>query len=197
MDEFSTIDEFVLDGGSNLWLLIVGRGDRMPPADASDAEFEEVWTSPGMPRIEPSRDGDAERTPSGAGLVRSSDAAVLSPDSPGNRLLPIIDAVSDRSSWFLLNAADPNPRSCVCLNQVGSFDPRDCEIWLLDMLLSFVGAGSAAARGEFETFLSEATMDNGRLLEPVDPRDEGRCCHERVPARERAIATLGEGVEII
>lgn len=40
--------------------------------------------------------------------------------------------------------------------------------------------------------VSEATMDNGRLLEPVDPRDEGRCCHESVAAREGAIAALRE-----
>ena len=122
---------------------------------------------------------------------------MLSLDIPGNGLLPIVDTVSDRSSWFLLKAADPKPRSCVCLNQVGSFDPRDCEIWLLDILSSFVGVGSAAARGAFEALFSEATMDNGRLLEPVDPRDEGRCCHESVPAREGAIAALGEGVEIV
>ncbi len=60
-----------------------------------------------------------------------------------------------------------------------------------------MGAGSAAARGAFEALFSEATMDNGRLLEPVDPRDEGRCCHESVPAREGAIAALGEGAEIV
>lgn len=186
----------MFDGGSNLWLLIVGRGDRIPPADVSDAGPEFLWVSPDMPWNEPSLDDDAERTLSGAGLVRSSGSAVLSLDIPGNRLLPIVDAVSDRSSWFLLNAADPNPRSCVCLNQVGSFDPRDCEIWLLDILESVVGAESVAARGEFEALLSEGTIDNGRLLDPVDPREEGRCCHESVPAREGAIAALGEGVDI-
>lgn len=143
-----------------------------------------------MARIETSVDGDAERTLSGAGLMRASGSAVLSLDIPGNRLLPIIDAVSDRSSWFLLNAADPNARSCVCLNQVGSFDPRDCEIWLLDTPLSLVGTGSTAARGDLEALFSEATK------EPIDPRDEGRCCHESVPAREGAIAALGEGAEI-
>lgn len=65
------------------------------------------------------------------------------------------------------------------------------------MLSSFVGARSAAARGDFETLFSEATTDNGRPLEPVDPRDEGRCCHESVPTREGAIAALGEGAEIV
>ena len=149
-----------------------------------------------MPRDEPSLDGDAERTLLGAGLVRFSGSAVLSLDIPGKRMLPIVDAVSDRSSWFFLNAADPNPRSCVCLNQAGSFNPRDCEIWLLDILPSFMGAESVAALGEFETLFSEVTADNGRLLDPVDPREEGRCCHESVPAREGAIAALEEGVDI-
>ena len=129
--------------------------------------------------------------------MRSTGSAVLSLDIPGNCLLLVVDDGSDKLSWVLLNAADPNPRSCVCLNQVGSFDPRDCEIWLMDIVSSFVGVGSATARGAFEALFSEATMDNGRLLGPIDPRDEGRCCHESVPAREGAIAALGEGVEVI
>lgn len=65
------------------------------------------------------------------------------------------------------------------------------------MLSSFPEAESAAAREVREVLESEATMDNGRLLEPVDSRDEGRCCHESVAAREGAIAALGEGVETI
>ena len=168
----------------------------MPAVDASNADCEYVWLSPEMPRIEPSLDGDAARALSGARPVRSSGSAVLSPDIPGNGLLPTIEAVSDRSSWFLLNAADPNPRSCVCLNHVGSFEPRVCEIWLLGTPSSFVGARSAAVDRDVEAGFSEAATDNGRLLGPVDPRDEGRCCHESVPAREGAIAALGEGVEI-
>lgn len=124
VDELSPADELVLDGRSNLWLLIVGRADRIPPAAASDAELEYLWA---VPRIEPSFDDDVERALLGPGVVRSSGSAVLSLDIPGKRW-PIIDAVSVESSWFLLNAADPNPRSCVCLNQVGSFDKRDCAI---------------------------------------------------------------------
>ena len=169
----------------------------MLPTDASDTELENLWTCPGMPLVEPSPGGDVERPLLGTELARFSSSTVLSLDIPGNRLVPITDAVSGESSLFLLNAADPNPRSCVCLNQVGSFDPKDCEIWFLDILSSFVGVLSMVARGDFEAFSSEAIMDNGRLLEPVDPRDEGRCCHERVPAREGAIAALGDGVEII
>ena len=169
----------------------------MPPAEANDAELEYLWPGRDSPRIEPSLGGDVERSKSEAELARFSRSAVYSLDIPGNGLLPTNGAVSDESSWFLLNAADPNPRSCVCLNQAGSFDPKDCEIWLLDMLPSIAGVRSTVTRGDIEALFSEANMDNGRLLEPVDPRDEGRCCHERVPAREGAIAVLGEGVEII
>ena len=197
IDEFSPIDELVLDGGSNLWLLIVGKGDPMPPPGANDAELEYLWSNRDSPRIEPSLGGDVARPKSEAELARFSRSVVCSLDIPGNGLLPINGAVFDESSWFLLNAADPTPRSCVCLNQAGSFDPKDCEIWLLDMLPSAAGVRSAATRGEVEALFSEANMDNGRLLGPVDPRDEGRCCHERVPAREGGIAVLGEGVEII
>ena len=169
----------------------------MPPAEANDAELEYLWPSRDSPRTEPSLGGDVERPKSEAELARFSRSAVLSLDIPGNGLLPTNGAVSDESSWFLLNAADPSPRSCVCLNQAGSFDPKDCEIWLLDMLPSIADVRSTATRGDIEALFSEANMDNGRLLEPADPRDEGRCCHERVPAREGAIAVLGEGVEMI
>ena len=169
----------------------------MPPAEANDAEPEYLWPSRDDPRIEPSLGGDVERPKSEAELARLSRLAVLSLDIPGNGLVPIDDAVSGKSSWFLLNAADPSPRSCVCLNQAGSFDPKDCEIWLLDMLPSVAGVRPTTTRGDIEALSSEANMDNGRLLEPVDPRDEGRCCHERVPARKGAIAVFGEGVGII
>ena len=65
------------------------------------------------------------------------------------------------------------------------------------MLSSVVGVCSTAARGDFDALLPEAIIDDGRLLEAVGPRDVGRCCHERVPAREGAVATLGEGVGCI
>ena len=60
------------------------------------------------------------------------------------------------------------------------------------MLSSLVAVRSTAERGDFEALVSEAIKDNGRLL---DPRDEGRCCHERVPARAGAIAALGDWVD--
>ena len=64
------------------------------------------------------------------------------------------------------------------------------------MLSSFVGASVAIVAGDFEALFSEAARDNGRLLEPVDPRDEGRCCHGSVPARERVIVVLESCWEI-
>lgn len=69
-------------------------------------------------------------------------------------------------------------------------------MWFLDMLSSFVGASVAIVAGDFEALFSEAARDNGRLLEPVDPRDEGRRCHGSVPAREGVNAVLGTGWEV-
>lgn len=40
--------------------------------------------------------------------------------------------------------------------------------------------------------LSAATTDNGRLLTPFESREEGRCCQESVPDRERGIDALGD-----
>ena len=60
-----------------------------------------------------------------------------------------------------------------------------------------MGARSIAASGGFEALCSEAITENGRLLEPVDPRDEGRCCHERAPARDEGIAAFEDEVESI
>ena len=188
---FSPTDGYMVDGGSNLRLFVVGIGDRTPPADAGDAELEYLCPSPEMLPSEPSLDGDAEGPLSRAEIARSSGSAVLSLEIPGKRLIATIDAVPDESSRLLLNAADPDPRSCVCLNQVGSFDRKESAIWLLEMpLSSFSGVQSTVAGGDFEAFRSEATTDNGRLLEPVDSRDEGRRCQERVPARKGVIGAL-------
>ena len=97
IDKFSPPDGLVVDGGSNLWLFIVGRGDPIPLADASDAELEYLWPIPETLRIESSLDGDLEGRLSRADLSRSSISAVLSLDIPGNRILPTIVAVSDES----------------------------------------------------------------------------------------------------
>ena len=61
--------------------------------------------------MEPSIEGELELTLSGGGLERVSVSAVLSRDIPGRRMLPVIEAVSDVSSLFLRNAADPEPLS--------------------------------------------------------------------------------------
>lgn len=43
-----------------------------------------------------------------------------------------------------------------------------------------------------------ATVEGGRLLvEPVEPRDRGRCCQDRVFDRDGAIAVLGDGESLL
>ena len=39
-------------------------------------------------------------------------------------------------------------------------------------------------------------MDNGRLRALVEPREFGRCCQASVPARDGAIALLGDDLEL-
>lgn len=79
--------------------------------------------------MELSLEVESELTLSGGGLMRLSGSAVLSLDIPGRRMLPVDEIVSDASStWFFLNAAEPAPRSWVCLNHDGSRDPSDCAI---------------------------------------------------------------------
>lgn len=46
-------------------------------------------------------------------------------------------------------------------------------------------------RGDLEALFSDATIDSGRLLGPVNPRDAGRCCHDSVFERDGAIVGLG------
>ena len=60
------------------------------------------------------------------------------------------------------------------------------------MLLSFIEAGASLSRAGLATLCSEASTASGRVRAPVVSREDGRCCHESVPAREGAIAALGE-----
>lgn len=82
------------EGGSNLWLLILGMGDRVPPADDKEAELDPTVK---LPRIDPPTDGELERTLSGGGLMRLLGSATPSPDMPGKRILPVTGVVSDIS----------------------------------------------------------------------------------------------------
>ena len=97
IDDVSPPDAEVVseEVGSNLWLLMVGNGDRTPLADDIEAELD---PKPEVPRIDPPTDGEFERTLSGGGLMRLSGSAVLSLDIPSKRILPVIGAISDGSS---------------------------------------------------------------------------------------------------
>lgn len=131
---------------------------------------------------------------------------------PGNCLLPLVENASDVASpWFRLKAADPAPRSAVCLNQVGSFEPKDCAISFLEKSsassrFSCSGAAAGATSDGREKFgrgrdevdslddgraTSEGREKFGRGRDEFESLDDGRCCHERVPERESIVAVVG------
>jgi hypothetical protein len=122
---------------------------------------------------------------SGGGLLISG-SIVDSRDMPGRCLLPDIEPASEAaSSWLRLYAADPAPRSGVCLNHDGSLAPNDAAIDNRDGLVSgeegsgvFVGDVLPDLSGDLEA------IDSGRRMLP----DCGRCFHERVPERPNAAA---------
>lgn len=197
-DEDSSPSEVLVSegGGWNLWLLRVGNGDRIPPRDDFDAELEYLFIPLESPCDGPSVEGDMERPLCRVGLSFSG-SRLDSLDRPGNCLLAAEELISDiLSSLFFRYAADPNPRSSVCLNQVGSFDSRDCAILFLGTTLSFSELEPVLVRRDSAAPFSVLIMDNGRLRAPVKARDEGRCCQERVPARFGTVATLGESLEL-
>ena len=58
--------------------------------------------------------------------------------------------------------------------------------------MSFAACEPPFARSDSIPPSSVLIIDNGRLRAPVNARDEGLCCQERVPARFGTVATLGE-----
>lgn len=173
-----------------MWLFIIGNGNRMLLEDDRDAEVECLDGRKEVFLIEPPLEGDKERMLSEAGLPCLSGSAVASLDIPGSRIFPVIDNVSDKlSSWLRRYAADPRPRSWVCRNHVGSFEPSDSAISSFDNSRSIADGGSTLARGDFDAF-SAANCERGRARCPTDPLEVGRCCHESVPALEGVIAVL-------
>lgn len=131
-------------------------------------------------RIELALDGDAERALSGGGLAVPSVSTVDSLDMPGILNRPTSAPPSVESSCERRYAAEPTPLSAVCLNQFGSLEANDCAICVLESSGASSFAGSGVARGERAAF-SAASIERG--LRPL--LDLGRCCHERVPDRER------------
>jgi hypothetical protein len=107
-------------------------------------------------------------------------------------LLDVSGAISSLS-WFRLNAAEPIPRSAVCLNQDGSLEPRDAAMSFLDS--SWASAGSRASTN-VTGVLSVDKPDSGRFLEEFESLEDGLCCHDNVPERKRAVALLS-GLEAL
>jgi len=94
-----------------------------------------------------------------------------------------MNSVTAGSSTLLrLYAADPTPRSAVCLNQDGSLEASDVAMSSLDFSVSSSPVASGVARGERVAF-SAATSESGRL----PPEDLGRCCHDSVPVRANGV----------
>lgn len=114
-------------------------------------------------------------------------------DIPGSCMVPKgIGFFGTSSTGFLLKAADPYPRSSVCLKKEGSFEPSDCIMSLLEAVALLTVAGSATVRGDLAALFSVATIDNGRLLPVAESRDEGRCCHDSVLERIGSVAALAD-----
>lgn len=97
------------------------------------------------------------------------------------------------SLWlsFLLYAADPTPLSAVCRKKVGSLDPRDFAIWLLDIASSVSGFGISAGPDE------AGDPRNGRGRVEFESLDNGLCCQERVPLLAREVAVGGVGMDAL
>lgn len=87
------VDVVSEEGGFNIWLLIVGNGERMLLKEEMEAELEKLCPLE-LPRVE----REFGRALSGGGLMRLSGSVVLSLDIPGRRMLPVVDIVSDVSS---------------------------------------------------------------------------------------------------
>ena len=159
-------------------------------------ELVNLAVDPSPPRTDPSLNGGDQ------GVFPAGDFDSLSPstdvslDIPGRGLVTPAETMSVTSSvWFFRYAAEPKPLSCVWRKNEGSFAPSDCAISDLDVASSLVGAGSTLARGDLAALFSDATIDSGRLLPLTVPRDEGRCCHDNVPERERDVAVPEESLE--
>jgi hypothetical protein len=182
------------DGGANLCESSVGSGERVMVMESAsppdmDVLVEKRLLSMALPRIEPPRDpGELERTLSGGGLPMSG-STVDSRDMPGSCLLLDMELASEAvSSCPRLYAAEPAPRSGVCLNHEGSFAPRDAAMDVLDAVGSG-DEGSGVLVGEvFDVGLSGdlPAMERGRRMLP----DCGRCFHESVPERPSAAALV-------
>lgn len=125
------------------------------------------------------------------GEVAVPGSTVDSRDMPGSCLLPETAAASTiSSSWFFLYAAEPTPRSAVCLNHAGSLLPNDCAICVRETGRSGEEGAESSSKDVVSVRCAVGdTTDTGRRMLP----DCGlRCCHDSVPDRRNA-AALGAG----
>jgi hypothetical protein len=85
------------DGSSNFWLWRVAKGERKLLADDSDAEVECLMPKLDLLRMDPSSDGEIERTPSVGGLASFGSSTLGPCERPCNRTFSEDAVVSDRS----------------------------------------------------------------------------------------------------
>lgn len=190
------LDETSDAAGSKLGLAKLGIGGLGPSEDDMEVDLVYWYCRMEVPLVESVLEGEIERTLSETGLLCLSGTiadSLGSLDMPGKRILPANDVVLGViSSWFRRYAADPRPRSWVCLNHAGSLEPKESAICSLEISRSPVDDGSALARGDLEVLFSVAICDKGRALGPVDPREVGLCCQESVPDLDGGMAVLEE-----
>lgn len=144
--------------------------------------FEKV-----LPRIEDPLVNGPDLASDKGGLPTLSGPAEDSLDMPGRPRLPDMTfSLESISSLLFLYAADPMPRSAVCLNHEGSRAPNEAAIWSL--------LGSCSSVCSCDGWRPVTIMEDGRLPPSLEP-GRGRCCHDSVPARARLDA-LGVDSEV-
>jgi hypothetical protein len=122
-----------------------------------------------------------------------SGSVDCSRDMPGSLILRPIELSESLSLSLRLYAAEPTPLSAVCRKKVGSFDPRDFAIWLLDISASGSALDPSVATG---AGTGAGDPEKGRGRDVFESLEDGLCCHERVPllAKEVAVGGVGAGV---
>jgi hypothetical protein len=74
---------------------------------------------------------------------------------------------------------------------VGSLDPKDRAISFLESSSAFSGSDCSGGLGGAS---SVGSPENGRGRDEFESLDDGRCCQERVPDRESAVALFCPGL---
>ncbi len=144
-----------------------------------------AWSNVG---VEACLGGDEERSGEcGSSFARSS-ARLEALDIPGSLILRLEkEAGLSVSLSFFRYAAEFDPRSAVWRNHEGSLAPKEAAISCLDISSMFFG-WSGFGPGLMSAI--DATDCGLDLNEPV-PLDKGRCFHDSVPLRDRAVAFVG------